>query len=160
MALDFLDEEALKTRLQEAFDNVDADGDGKISHDDLKTVLQEAGFEGNDDNIQAIISAVDDSGDGLINFEEFAIAVISLGITIRIAMFLRRMFNQLDVDGSGYLEPSDIKALVSDAGLQDRLSEDDIDAMFEAADTSGDGKVSFEEFCDRVCDRFAEAIDD
>ena len=38
--------------LKAAFDKVDTDKDGKVSHADLKAVLQEAGFDGNDSNIK------------------------------------------------------------------------------------------------------------
>ena len=50
-----VDEEAVKAKLKEAFDSVDEDGDGVISADDLKTVLENAGFQPTDDQVEVYI---------------------------------------------------------------------------------------------------------
>ena len=46
--------EEIKAKLQAAFEAIDADGDGAVSHDDLKAVLTEAGLKATDEQIQVI----------------------------------------------------------------------------------------------------------
>ncbi len=51
-----INEEAIKEKLQEAFNAVDEDGDGAISHDDLSAVCENAGLKLSDEQIQVIHS--------------------------------------------------------------------------------------------------------
>ena len=64
-------------------------------------------------------------------------------------MALRQAFQALDADGSGFIEASDIQKLVKDAGIKD-VQAKDIDELIKEVDTSGDGKVSFEEFATAI----------
>lgn len=41
--------------MEDAFKVMDKDGDGKLSHDDLKSYMQAAGFDASDDDIKAMI---------------------------------------------------------------------------------------------------------
>ncbi|KAL5006645.1 hypothetical protein ScPMuIL_015451 [Solemya velum] len=53
---------------------------------------------------------------------------------------VKNLFERLDTNGVGYLEKSDIAALVVD------MSEENLDKLFEQLDTDGDGKISADEF--------------
>lgn len=59
---------------------------------------------------------------------------------------LKAAFDELDVDSSGSLEFKDLKTLVTKFDIKD-VDDDALKKIIEAVDTSGDGKVSFEEFC-------------
>ena len=60
------DDEAL-----ELFNNCDKNGDGLISHDELKEVLNTVDVNLTDQEISEMIEAVDLDGDGQINFKEY-----------------------------------------------------------------------------------------
>ena len=63
---------ANETELREAFKLFDADGDGMISADELKTLITKVGGEMADAEAKALIHAADKDGNEGIDFEEFA----------------------------------------------------------------------------------------
>lgn len=64
--------EAASTRIIEAFRRFDLDNDGVISSSELKTVIQALSpVEWTDDAVRQLLSGMDKSGDGQIQYEEF-----------------------------------------------------------------------------------------
>ena len=63
---------ANETELREAFKLFDADGDGMIDADELKTLITKVGGEMADAEAKALIHAADKDGNEGIDFEEFA----------------------------------------------------------------------------------------
>jgi len=57
---------------------------------------------------------------------------------------LRIAFRQFDQDGSGYIQTNELENIMNKMGRHCTKSQ--IDTMVNALDTSGDGKISFEEF--------------
>ena len=60
-----------KDELLEAFKTFDKNGDGKISHSELKIVMKNMGSNMDDAEIAMMITAADLDGDNQISFEEF-----------------------------------------------------------------------------------------
>ena len=60
-----------KDELKEAFKAFDKNGDGKISHSELKIVMHSLGNDMDDSDIDQMIQAADQDGDHEISFEEF-----------------------------------------------------------------------------------------
>jgi Ca2+-binding EF-hand superfamily protein len=57
---------------------------------------------------------------------------------------LRAAFQKFDQDNSGYIQAKELQAIMSKMGRN--VSKTEIDAMIKSLDSSGDGKISFEEF--------------
>ena len=57
---------------------------------------------------------------------------------------LERVFHKIDIDGSGTLEPHELKQAFDEFGRP--CSDDAIKAAFKALDTNNDGVISLEEF--------------
>jgi Ca2+-binding EF-hand superfamily protein len=57
---------------------------------------------------------------------------------------LHTSFRQFDQDGSGYIQASELESIMHKMGQ--RVNRSQIDAMVKSLDTSGDGKISFDEF--------------
>ena len=55
------------------FDEVDSDGSGFITVNEVKDLIRKSGHGGDvsDSEIEALVKACDDNGDGKISFEEF-----------------------------------------------------------------------------------------
>ena len=63
-----IDEEKL---IQTGFNVFDADGDGQVSLEDLRSVMQSLGEQMTDDQLNDIINEIDTNGDKQMSFEEF-----------------------------------------------------------------------------------------
>ena len=57
---------------------------------------------------------------------------------------LRKAFRQFDQDGSGYIQADELENIMQKMGR--RVKKSEIDELVRSLDTSGDGKISFEEF--------------
>ncbi|KAA8527358.1 hypothetical protein F0562_034927 [Nyssa sinensis] len=57
--------------MEDVFRVMDRDGDGKVSHDDLKSYLNSAGFEASDDDIKAMIRLGGGDEKGGVTYDEF-----------------------------------------------------------------------------------------
>ena len=57
--------------LRKAFDVMDANKDGVVTPDELRTLLTGLGEEVTDDIINEMIKVADTNGDGKVDFEEF-----------------------------------------------------------------------------------------
>ena len=129
------------------FEALDADGSGKITKDNFKDALIQAGFTAvTDDDVEALIGMVDQDGSGSISYEEFITVVEARPIRRRIEAALRKLFDALDTDGSGFITKADLRSLIDQAGFGDEVTDDDIEALIAQLDDKGDGKVSFDEF--------------
>jgi len=131
---------------KEIFDALDQDHDGSIDHNDMKKALSNAGYKLEDDEIKALIKMADADNSGKVSWQEFLKVVEKRPIRRRIEASLRKLFQAMDVDGSGYLTKDDLKKLLKDAGYANEISDAELGKLIAKVDTSGDGKVSFEEF--------------
>ena len=57
--------------LRKAFDVMDANKDGEVTKDELKTLLKGLGEEVTDEVVDEMIAIADENGDGKVQFDEF-----------------------------------------------------------------------------------------
>lgn len=57
--------------LRTAFRQFDQDGSGYIQANELESIMQKMGRRFNKDEVDAMVSSLDKSGDGKIGFDEF-----------------------------------------------------------------------------------------
>ena len=57
--------------LKKAFSVMDANGDGVVTKDELRTLLKGLGEEVTDEVVDEMIAIADENGDGKVDFEEF-----------------------------------------------------------------------------------------
>lgn len=107
-------------RMHLSFEELDADGDGRITPEEMAALMQ-ARFEG-----------ADADGDGALSRDEL-IARMTERQAERIAAHADHMIERHDSDGDGMLNPDEMKS-----GGDGR--------MFKRADTDGDGAITKAEF--------------
>jgi len=66
-----LKQRARKNKFLKSFHLLDKNGDGKISKDEIKTVIKECGGTLFDEEVEEVIQNVDKDGDGYLNYNEF-----------------------------------------------------------------------------------------
>ncbi|CAN1219178.1 Calcium-binding protein CP1 [Linum perenne] len=144
-----LDATAAAPELKSAFDVLDADRDGKISSDDLRSFY--AGFtDGSateEDMIGTMMSVADSNHDGFVQYDEFERVLGGNGrgndvnSSSSSSSSLVAVFKAMDKDGDGKLSHGDLKAYMDWAGFDS--SDDDIRAMIKLGGDDSDG-VSYE----------------
>ncbi|XP_047946526.1 LOW QUALITY PROTEIN: calcium-binding protein CP1-like [Salvia hispanica] len=130
-----------KSNLRSAFDVLDADGDGRISHADLRAFY--GGISGSDDDvIGSMISAADSNRDGFVEYDEFR-RVLGGGKRRGGAnSAMEEAFRVMDKDGDGKVGMEDLKVYLEWAGLEAR--DEDVRAMIRLGGGDESGGVTFE----------------
>lgn len=107
-------------RMQHRFEEIDADGDGRITQEEMAGHMQ-ARFEG-----------ADSDGDGQLSRDEI-LARMQQRQAERMARMADHMLERHDANGDGLLSPDEMRAPAKGG-------------MFERMDADGDGAISKEEF--------------
>ncbi|XP_057809757.1 calcium-binding protein CP1 [Salvia miltiorrhiza] len=136
-----------KSNLRSAFDVLDADGDGRISHADLRTFY--GGISGSDEDvIGSMISAADLNRNGFVEYEEFE-RVLGGGEgrkrrekNGRMEGAMEEAFRVMDKDGDGKVGIEDLRLYLEWAGLEAR--DEDVRAMICLGGGDESAGVTFE----------------
>ena len=117
---------------------------GTIELNEIRQVMRKLGQNPSEEELQEMISSVDDNGDKEIDFEEFLILMKSRCLEQDPEKELRDAFAVFDTDGSGSIDRKELKRLMKKLGQA--LTEAEVDAMMDEVDSNGDGEISYEEF--------------
>ena len=120
-------QEAEARRILEMYSKMDADGDGKLSRNELGAMFEEFGQQMSD----AFWDESDTDGDGYVASDEFAWAE---------ARKVLEMYSKMDEDGDGKLSRGELGAMFKEFGQEMP------DSFWDESDPDGDGYVTFEEF--------------
>lgn len=133
--------------LKAQFDVLDLNGDGRITGDELSTLLRRDAYAHlTDAQRQEILdsyTAADTDGDGMIDFAEF-LGLLDRQRTDDPRDAFRKAFDEYDVDGDGFLTAEDFKRITAQQG--EEMTTEQAEAMIQMADGNKDGKVSFDEY--------------
>ncbi|GJP31797.1 hypothetical protein CLOM_g15047 [Closterium sp. NIES-68] len=153
--------------LAEVFELMDRDGDGRISCDELATLLRTIGeTSGEDDDtdaaVRAMMAQADVDGDGTIDFDEFVRVNAVAAADATAAAWdperveaaaaeqqeeLRSVFAFFDRDGDGVITADELWAVLRQLwGPADEVTQDECERIVRAADGNGDGAVDLAEF--------------
>ncbi|KAI3821799.1 hypothetical protein L1987_09372 [Smallanthus sonchifolius] len=125
--------------LRSAFEILDVDRDGKISHEDLKTSYADA----DDDVIGSMMTVADSNKDGYVEYEEFE--KLLEGDSNRSGGVLEDVFKAMDGDSDGKLGYGDLRSYLNSAGFE--VSDDEIKGMIKLGDGDDEsGGVTFDGF--------------
>jgi Ca2+-binding EF-hand superfamily protein len=136
-------------KLQEAFASIDTDGSGFLDRSEVEKLLRLMGKPCSKTELDGIMSELDADGDGAVNFVEFQIYWGERGGVSKFTENMRMLedaFKSIDTDGSGFLDPSEVKKLMQLMGKHYDRSE--LNKIMSELDPDGDGFVDFDEFKD------------
>ena len=136
--------EEQKLELQEAFNMFDTDGSGKIQANELRVALRALGFEPTKDELRRMITDVDKKGDGLLDFPQFLEAIVKKISEPDHDSEIDKSFHLFDQDNDGFIDIHDLESVADLIG--ETLSHEELVEMIKEASTTGDERVSLEDF--------------
>lgn len=157
------------------FDMFDTDRSGAIGFFEMKNLTRHLGVELDDEALKKSMQAIDENGNGDLEFEEFVhwlanvnssgdeFAVLKSKIraqgtrplTNAQIEQLRDVFNHFDKDGSGSIDVHELGHVFSAMGQN--LSADELSLLMSQADDDGSGEIDFDEFLLLMCSSFGSA---
>ena len=130
---------------REAFAFFDKDGDGRITPEELSTVVRSLGQSPTPEELREMVRDADADGNGTIEFAEF-LALMSRQREAANAddNELREAFGVFDRDHDGHISKAELRHVMISLG--EKLTDEEVEGMIAEADLDGDGLVNFEEF--------------
>ena len=105
------------------------------------------------DGYTRMIAIFDEDGGGDVDFQEFVLGLSAFSSKGNKEEKLKFAFKVYDIDRDGYISNGELfivlKMMVG-SNLKDQQLQQIVDKTIMEADKDGDGKISFEEFCDMV----------
>ncbi|XP_064614277.1 calmodulin-like protein 3 [Liolophura sinensis] len=139
--------DAEREKFTEMYQKYDTNGDG-LAFTELVPLLRDMGWtedKYSDADLADKFLDADKDNTRLINQEELLELINQKPRTELNESNLRRIFKQIDQDGSGKINAEEFRQALEAGGCQATLS--DINEMITAADNSGDGMIDFKELC-------------
>merc|ERR1712025_1287865 len=139
-------EMADNVELKEAFKLFDMDGDGMITKDELRKLVEKVGGNMTEGEAQGLIRQADKDGDDGIDFSEFAKLWAAIKGEGEDEKEIRAEFCKLDTDSSGYITNEEMISVISDC---DHFTGDKMEEAKKCVaelDVDKDGRVSYPEF--------------
>lgn len=131
-------------KLREQFEKLDENNTGYVDAAELTNALQKSDLNIDESQIEKIIKEVDVAGNNMINYTEFLAASLTARRLLNENRLLM-LFREFDTDDSGFITKENLEEAFTK--LEKPLSKAEIEQMMKDHDTSKDGKISFEEFC-------------
>jgi len=130
--------------LRDTFMALDSDGDGMLTHKELKSGLEKAGFKEIPPDLQSIMEQVDADGSGCIDYTEFLAATLDKK-TYHQEDVCWAAFRVFDRNGDGKISKDEIAHVLGDGDVQS-VAVKDLTELMQEIDNNGDGEIDFEEF--------------
>ncbi|XP_059281777.1 probable calcium-binding protein CML44 [Lycium ferocissimum] len=142
-----------ESHVQRMFDKLDEDGDGLVSLDELKGLLDKIGACTRLDELQSLV------GKTSLNFMDFLFFYEAMAkknneekrskednIDDNFEDDLVEAFKVFDLNGDGFISCEELQKVLSRLGLWDEKEGSDCKNMIHMYDTNLDGVLDFEEF--------------
>jgi len=127
---------------KEAFALFDQAGHGVVTTADLGRVMRALGLEPSNDELENMITEVDGSGKGAVDFAEFMSMMSKNGTST--AAEIKETFTLFNKSGSGSITAADLATVLGELG--DPASPEEVQEMINLADVSKAGGVGFADF--------------
>jgi calcium-binding protein CML len=140
--------------VEQVFRRYDANGDGKISSEELASVLRALGAPPGPGEVRRMMDEMDADRDGFVDLAEFVAFHCGPGRgggdqdqqqrEDDTEAELREAFRMYDADSNGLISARELHRVLRQLG--EKCSVADCSRMIRSVDADGDGSVNFEEF--------------
>ncbi|KAI0979940.1 hypothetical protein GJ496_006815 [Pomphorhynchus laevis] len=131
---------------RETFDLFDLDGNGRITLDEISTLISSLGYSVSRQHVKNMLGLVDIDGNGVLDFKEF-LQLLSAGrsqSSTSKEQELKYIFEVFDKNSDGFIDENELSSVLLRLGIN--LTSQEIKDMINEADFTGKGKVCFEGF--------------
>ena len=133
---------------QEAFDMFDKDKRGTISVSEISKIMKNFGYPLSKKEIESMIASINTSGTGELTFEEFVTLMEKqtsmIDETDEDAVL--RAFKAFDKDHDGKITNFEFRYILSQLGLDDKFTSEEVDYLFKECDLDNDGILNYQDF--------------
>nr|XP_043617219.1 calcium-binding protein CML24-like [Erigeron canadensis] len=134
---------------EQVFKKFDANGDGKISITELRSILNALGTVTSEEELKIVMEEIDKDGDGYIDLNEFIQfqrggCALGGDHAVDDEKELREAFDLYDQNKNGKISANELHSVLKSLGEKSTLKE--CKQMIASVDVDGDGSVNFEEF--------------
>jgi Ca2+-binding EF-hand superfamily protein len=135
---------------REAFELFDKDQDGCITIDELSVLMKALNIPPTDQEIQNMKSEVDVDQNGNIEYKEYISLIARRVRDVDLEEEMIEAFKIFDTNNDGHISKDELKVVMQIIGeklVGEPISNEDLDIMWDEADTDQDGYIDYEEFC-------------
>lgn len=136
--------EEQKNEFKQAFELFDLNKNGKITHKELKKIMQGLGQNPTEVEIDELVKEIDADGDGQIDFDEFLAMLTRKANTNQMEDDLQKAFKVFDKANRGKIGINELREIM--LGLGEDLTDEQLNIMIKEIDSDNDGYVTFEDF--------------
>ena len=130
-------------QLKEEFQALDANGDGRLSREELlKGYCRHMPEEKALEIVNHVMTTVDTDGSGFIEYSEFIAAAMNHE-TLLSKNYLEQAFHACDRDNSGAISVAELREMLGEGNVE---NEGVWDRLIREADKNGDGEIDLREF--------------
>jgi Ca2+-binding EF-hand superfamily protein len=137
-------------QFREAFELFDKDQDGCITIDELAALMKALNLPATDQEIHNMKSEVDVDQNGNIEYKEYISLIARRVRDVDLEEEMIEAFKIFDTNNDGHLSKDELKVVMQIIGeklVGEPISNEDLDIMWDEADTDQDGYIDYEEFC-------------
>jgi len=139
-----LDESQIKN-LRSVFLQLDDNGDGLLSVQEMRDGLAKAGLKEIPPDLQQIMEQVDSDGSGVIDYTEFLAATLDKKAYIQEDVCWSA-FRVFDRNGDGKISMAELEACLQGGDVEAAMGANAVKELMKEVDTNGDGEIDFQEF--------------
>ena len=129
---------------KEAFDMFDKKNKGTITIGDITKIMRNFGYPLSKEEARSMISNVDASGDGEVDFEEF-VMLMEKQINNLGEDPVLLAFRDLDKNDDGKITNQEFRYFLTHVG-ENLFTDKEVDALFKDCDLKEDDELSYEDF--------------
>ena len=129
---------------KEAFDMFDRNGKGTLSISDITKIMKNFGYPMTKEEARGMISHVDTSGDGSVDFEEFVMIMEKQMHNLGEDPVLQA-FKDLDKNDDGKITNHELRYILTHVG-DNLFTDKEVDSLFKDCDIKEDSELEYDDF--------------
>ena len=129
---------------KESFDMFDRNKKGKITINDISKIMKNFGYPLSKEEAKKMVSSIDASGDGEVNFEEFVMLMERHIHDISDDPVLQA-FRDFDKNYDGKITNYEFRYILTHVG-ENKFSDKEVDELFKECNIKDEGELEYENF--------------